>query len=165
MPCFDWGMTHRDQKERARPGDGEHESRSHFFRLLALHASNALGTPWAFGSAAGIILVWASLGPIFRYSDTWQLVINTSTTIVTFLMVFLIQHTQNRDTAALRVKVDEIVRALDGARNSVINAEELEDDELQRLLAELQAVARRRDVPQQLKPSASDTGRRRRAKH
>lgn len=138
-------MANARQKKRDAASDKK-ESPPHLFRQVALHASNALGSPWAFGGAVGVVLVWACLGPVFQYSDTWQLVINTSTTIVTFLMVFLIQHTQNRDTAALRVKVDEIVRALDGARNSVINAEELEDEELQRLLAELQALARERNV-------------------
>jgi low affinity Fe/Cu permease len=124
----------------------KHNSGSRIFRKLALHASNAFGSPWAFSAALATIAVWAALGPVFHFSDTWQLVINTSTTIVTFLMVFLIQHTQNRDTAALRVKVDEILRALDGARTWLINAEELEDDELQRLLNELQAAARQRNV-------------------
>jgi low affinity Fe/Cu permease len=138
-----------------KTNQGKHSTGSRIFRKLALHASNAFGSAWAFSAALATIVGWAALGPLFGFSDTWQLVINTSTTIVTFLMVFLIQHTQNRDTAALRVKVDEILRALDGARNSLINAEELEDDELQRLLAELQAAARERNVPEKLGPVAS----------
>src|SRR5689334_15131963 len=124
------------------------------FTRFANAAAFWLGRPVVFSLALLTVLLWAVLGPVYSYSDTWQLVINTGTTIVTFLMVFLIQHSQTRDTAALRVKVDEIVRALDGARNSVINAEELEDNELQRLLAELQAAARQRDVPRQVEPSA-----------
>jgi low affinity Fe/Cu permease len=114
------------------------------FRVFAVKTAAAMGTPWAFVLALATIVVWALSGPLFHYSDTWQLVINTGTTIVTFLMVFVIQHTQNRDTAAMRVKVDELIRAVHGARNSMINAEELEDEELEQLLHELQSHAAKR---------------------
>jgi low affinity Fe/Cu permease len=87
----------------------------------------------AFAVAVIIVIVWAAVGPVFRYSDTWQLVINTGTTIVTFLMVFLIQNTQNRDSHAMHVKLDEIIRALDGAHNALLNLEDLEDKELDQI--------------------------------
>jgi low affinity Fe/Cu permease len=91
------------------------------------------GKSCTFIVAALIIVVWAATGPLFHYSDTWQLVINTGTTIVTFLMVFLIQATQNRDSAAIHVKLDEIIRAMKGARNSLLDLESLSDEELERL--------------------------------
>src|SRR6185312_3632233 len=81
------------------------------FRRFAQAASSAMGKPWAFSCAAGVVALWALLGPLFHFSDTWQLVINTGTTIITFLMVFLIQHTQNRDTEAIRLKLDELILA------------------------------------------------------
>jgi len=87
----------------------------------------------AFLGAVGLIVVWATSGPTFRFSDTWQLVINTATTIITFLMVFLIQNTQNRDSRAIHLKLDELIKALRGARNSVIDLERLSDDQLKKL--------------------------------
>lgn len=92
-----------------------------------------MGTPVAFLGAVGLIVVWAASGPTFRFSDTWQLVINTATTIITFLMVFLIQNTQNRDSRAIHLKLDELIKALRGARNSVIDLERLSDDQLKKL--------------------------------
>jgi low affinity Fe/Cu permease len=89
-----------------------------------------LGSAWAFASAILIILIWALTGPMFHYSNTWQLIINTGTTIVTFLMVFLIQNTQNRDAKAAHLKLDEIIRALKGARNQLIDLEKLSDEDL-----------------------------------
>ena len=96
-----------------------------------------------FGLAAGVILVWAITGPIFGFSDTWQLVINTGTTIVTFLMVFLIQSTQNRDTEAMQVKLDEIIRALGKGRNELLDLEELDEESLDRIRDTYRQLARK----------------------
>lgn len=110
------------------------------FRFCSNWISQALGSPWGFAIAALAIVVWALTGPVFHFSDTWQLVINTATTIVTFLMVFLIQNTQNRDTRALHLKLDELLRAVKGARNSLVNLENLSDEELDRLQKEFERV-------------------------
>jgi len=103
------------------------------FRKFAHNASTAVGSPWAFILAVAIIVVWGLTGPLYRYSDTWQLIINTGTTIVTFLMVFLIQNTQNRDAKAFQLKLDEIIRALKGARNELVDLENLSDEDLKDL--------------------------------
>ena len=103
------------------------------FHNFAAKSSYMVGTKWAFWIAVLIILAWAISGPYFHFSDTWQLVINTGTTIVTFLMVFLIQNTQNRDARAVHLKLDEIIRAIGKAHNNMINIENLSDEELQRL--------------------------------
>jgi len=99
------------------------------------------GQPGMFIVAVAVVFLWALTGPLFGYSDTWQLVINTGTTIVTFLMVFLIQHTQNRDTAALQLKLDELIRAVNGARNELLGAEEMEDTDLETLKNEFVNLA------------------------
>lgn len=106
------------------------------FRRFAQLTSHAAGSPPCFILALLSILVWALLGPIFHFSDTWQLVINTSTTIITFLMVFLIQNTQNRDALALHLKLDELLRAMKGARNALVDLEDLTDEELDHLRQE-----------------------------
>jgi len=106
-----------------------------------------MGSPWAFLMAVLVILVWAVLGPAFHYSDTWQLSINTATTIVTFLMVFLIQNTQNRDTRAMHLKLDELLRGLKGARTSLVGLEELSDEELERLQKEFERLRGRARRP------------------
>jgi low affinity Fe/Cu permease len=103
------------------------------FRVFARRTSEILGSAWAFILALLIIIVWGITGPAFHFSDTWQLIINTGTTIVTFLMVFLIQNTQNRDAKAVHLKLDELIRALKGARNNLVDLEKLSDDELKRL--------------------------------
>jgi low affinity Fe/Cu permease len=103
------------------------------FTNFANHTSRAAGHPATFAAAVLVILGWAVLGPLFGYSDTWQLVINTGTTIVTFLMVFLIQNTQNRESRATQVKLDEIIRALAGAHNALLNLEDLGDRELEQI--------------------------------
>ena len=118
----------------------EHEKKRDFFciasdafRLFARRSSAMLGSAWAFAGALLVILIWLVTGPTFHYSDTWQLIINTGTTIITFLMVFLIQNTQNRDAKAMHLKLDEIIRALKKARNELVDLEELSDEELDRL--------------------------------
>ena len=103
------------------------------FRVFARTTSKVLGSAWAFAIAILIIAIWALTGPMFHFSDTWQLIINTGTTIVTFLMVFLIQNTQNRDAKAMHLKLDEIIRALQKARNEMVDLEDLSDEELNKL--------------------------------
>jgi low affinity Fe/Cu permease len=103
------------------------------FRKFAQTTSQAVGSSWSFILAVAIIIVWAITGPMFHYSDTWQLVINTGTTIITFLMVFLIQNTQNRDAMAIHLKLDELIRGVKGARTHLVELEDLSDDELERL--------------------------------
>ena len=102
-----------------------------------------VGSSWAFTGAVAAVIVWAALGPHYRYSDTWQLVINTGTTIVTFLMVFLIQNTQNRDARAIHLKLDELIRGVKGARTPLMGLEQLTDEELEALHAELERVRTR----------------------
>lgn len=110
------------------------------FRRLAQRSAEALGASWAFVVALLVVVVWAASGPLFGYSDTWQLVINTGTTIVTFLMVFLIQNAQNRDAKAIHLKLDELIHGVKGARNTLINLQDLTDDELERLHVEFERI-------------------------
>jgi low affinity Fe/Cu permease len=111
-----------------------------WFGRFAASASGWLGSRWGFAGAGLVIVVWAALGPIFHYSDTWQLVINTGTTIVTFLMVFLIQNTQNRDARAINLKLNELIRAIDKARDQMIDIENLSDLELDGLQAKYEKI-------------------------
>jgi low affinity Fe/Cu permease len=113
------------------------------FRRCAEWMSKAVGSPWAFVLAVLVIVTWVVTGPLFHYSDTWQLVINTATTIVTFLMVFLIQNTQNRDTKAIHLKLDELLRGVQGARNSLVSLECLSDEELDKLQHEFDRLRAR----------------------
>src|SRR5499427_8302782 len=110
------------------------------FRLFAHRTSQLVGSSWAFMLAVLIIIAWAITGPVFHYSDTWQLVINTGTTIITFLMVFLIQNTQNRDAKAIHLKLDELLRGVKGARTGLVDLEDLSDDELERLKHEFERL-------------------------
>lgn len=112
------------------------------FTRFAKWTSRAAGHPSTFAVALLLVLFWAATGPIFGFSDTWQLVINTGTTIITFLMVFLIQNTQNRDSVALQLKLDELIRAIDGAHNGLLDLEELSDGDLARIRAGFEALAR-----------------------
>jgi low affinity Fe/Cu permease len=118
---------------------GLREPFHHFAHVVA----QAAGSVWAFVIALAVILIWAVTGPIFNFSDTWQLVINTATTIVTFLMVFLIQNTQNRDTRAMHLKIDELLRAIGEARTGLVSLEKLSEVELEALEAEFDRVRKR----------------------
>lgn len=118
----------------------DHEKKRDFFcvisdafRVFSRRSSVILGSAWAFVAAVFIIVVWGLTGPTFHFSDTWQLIINTGTTIVTFLMVFLIQNTQNRDAKAMHLKLDEIIRSLTQARNELVDLENLSDEEMNKL--------------------------------
>jgi low affinity Fe/Cu permease len=118
-----------------------HRTWSHLFSELACKTAHFTGKPLAFLTATFLVVVWACTGPLFHYSDTWQLVINTSTTIVTFLMVFLIQHTQNRDTLAVQLKLSELIIAVRGAENRLAAAEDMTEDDLERLHQEYRVRA------------------------
>jgi low affinity Fe/Cu permease len=117
-----------------------------YFNQLAERTSRALGSASAFVAALAVVLIWAVCGPAFRYNDTWQLTINTGTTIVTFLMVFLIQNTQNRDARANQLKIDELLRAVEKARTSMVNLQDLSDEELTALEADFRRLGRGRGV-------------------
>lgn len=107
-----------------------------WFRRFAVWSADIMGSPWMFVANVVLILVWFVSGPLFRFSDTWQLVVNTATTVFTYLAVFLIQNTQNRDAKAIHLKLDELIRSADGARNRLVNLQELTDEELEQLQAE-----------------------------
>ncbi len=131
------GASSRNAIHDVEPG----EVRPWRFGALARSMATLAGRPAAFALAVLSIIVWAATGPLFGYSDTWQLIINTSTTIITFLMVFVIQNTQNRDTAAIQIKLDELIRATQGAHNALLDLEELEDDQLQHYLQRYETLA------------------------
>ncbi len=114
----------------------QHHNVNDLFRKFAHRTSEIVGSSWSFIAAIVIIVMWGMSGPVFHYSDTWQLVINTSTTIITFLMVFLIQNTQNRDARAIHLKLDELIKATKGASNTIIDLDELSDEQLKQLEAE-----------------------------
>ena len=131
------------------------------FHVFARKSSSILGSAWSFIVAILIIVVWGVTGPMFHFSDTWQLIINTGTTIVTFLMVFLIQNTQNRDAKAVHLKLDELIRALQGARNHLVDLEKLPDEELARIETEFERVHQRakETEPSTLNPEETAAGR------
>ena len=130
-------------------------SQSRFSRI-AKWTSRMAGRPTTFAIAVAVIVAWAATGPLFGFNDTWQLVINTSTTIITFLMVFLIQSTQNRDAEAVQVKLDELLRATQGAHNALLDLEELEVDDLDRIRADYTKLAKR--AREDLRKGIRDTG-------
>jgi low affinity Fe/Cu permease len=113
------------------------------FRKFAIAAANALGSPWMFIANVFLILVWLLAGPFFHYSDTWQLIVNTATTVFTYLAVFLIQNTQNRDAKAIHLKLDELIKGVGGARTHLVNLEELSDEELTALQEEFTRLRKR----------------------
>jgi low affinity Fe/Cu permease len=129
---------------------------SSWFTSFAKATSRATGRPAAFVMAGAVIVVWIVTGPLFKFSDTWQLVINTGTTIVTFLMVFLIQNTQNRDSEAVQVKLDELIRAHEGAHNALLDLEELEERDLDRIRQTYSMLAKQARA--ELRKGISDTG-------
>ncbi len=130
---------------------------STLFARFARWTARTAGHPQALAIAVLIIVAWGVSGPIFGYSDTWQLVINTATTIVTFLMVFLIQNTQNRDSEAMHLKLDEVIRAVEGAHNALLDLEELTESELDRIKARYEELARQ--AREELRRGERDTGR------
>jgi low affinity Fe/Cu permease len=113
------------------------------FGKFSIASANALGSPWMFAVNVFLILVRLVTGPLFRFSDTWQLVVNTVTTVFTYLAVFLIQNTQNRDGKAIHLKLDELITSIEGARNRIVNLENMTDEELDRLAEEFQRLGRR----------------------
>jgi low affinity Fe/Cu permease len=130
----------------------------HWFAVFAKRVERVTGHPLTFVLAVGLIAVWGITGPIFKYSDTWQLVINTGTTIVTFLMVFLIQNSQNRDTGAIQTKLDELIRALEGAHNALLDLEDLDDEEIEHIRRDYRQLAAkaREAIESGLKDTACD---------
>ncbi len=127
-----------------------------FFTRFAKATARKTGQPTAFMMALAVIIIWLITGPMFKFGDTWQLVINTGTTIVTFLMVFLIQNTQNRDSMALQVKLDELIRAMDGAHNALLDLEELDEKELDVIRFNYENLAKQ--ARNDLRKNTSDTG-------
>jgi low affinity Fe/Cu permease len=144
--------------ERSQPAssDPARKSRDTPFERLAQVAARWSSSSMGFTTALIVVLVWLVTGPIWHYSDTWQLVINTGTTIVTFLMVFLIQATQNRDAEAIQIKLDEIIRALDTAHNALLDLEELEEEDLQRMHRNYLSLAEK--ARKALEKGGNDTG-------
>lgn len=125
------------------------------FLRIAKSVSHYCGHPKVFALAVCVVLIWLISGPIFQYSDTWQLVINTGTTIITFLMVFLIQNTQNRDTKAIQIKLDELIRSTQGAHNALLDLEELEEEQLDLFLAKYESLAAK--ARRELEQGSGDT--------
>ena len=125
------------------------------FHKFAVKVSKLAGSPWMFASAVALIVIWTLTGPIFHFSDTWQLAINTGTTIITFLMVFLIQNTQSREAEAIQLKLDELLRAVAKARTSLVDLEDLSEEELERLHEELRRLHEQARLREQASQGAS----------
>jgi low affinity Fe/Cu permease len=137
-------MKANNRKANSKPEESNFFCRvQDAFRIVARRTSAILGTAWAFMGAVAVIVIWGLTGHIFHYSDTWQLIINTGTTIVTFLMVFLIQNTQNRDSKAIQLKLDELIRSLSGARNKMMDLETLSDEDLEKFQKEFERLRKR----------------------
>lgn len=134
--------------------DVANEHKDHFGHF-ANTCSAYVGSRWAFAAAVGVIIVWAITGPLYHYSDTWQLIINTGTTIVTFLMVFLIQNTQNRDARAINLKLDELINSINAAKNEMIDIEHLSDSELDILARRYEALRNESSERGAAKPAQS----------
>jgi low affinity Fe/Cu permease len=135
----------------------EKNNMNELFRPFAQAASKVMGSSWSFLVAGAVIVVWGITGPIYHYSDTWQLVINTVTSLVTFLMVFLIQNTQNRDSKAIQLKLNELIRGVEGARTGLVNLEALSDEELLQLQREFERLAEHKQSSK--KALAAETAR------
>ena len=144
------GQPGQKDAQKERSGFAE------FFTSFSTRTAQMVGSYWAFLLAVGVVIVWGLTGPMFNYSDTWQLVINTGTTIVTFLMVFLIQNTQNRDTEALQVKLDELIRVTEGAHLVLLDLEELDDKQLDRIRDVYEKLAS--EAREKAKSGEDDTG-------
>jgi low affinity Fe/Cu permease len=131
-------------------------ARFDWFRRFSQRVARSVGAPWAFAAALVVVLGWAITGPIFHYSNTWQLIINTGTTIITFLMVFVIQNTQNRDSQVTQLKLDELIRAIRPARNELVNMEGMTDDELLALQRQFEDLRRRAEAHRMARRRAGD---------
>jgi low affinity Fe/Cu permease len=131
------------------------------FRKFSIAAANALGSSWMFIANVFLILVWLFAGPFFHYSDTWQLVVNTATTVFTYLAVFLIQNTQNRDAKAIHLKLDELIKGVPSARTRLVNLENLTDEELSRLQEEFTRLRRKHEkvIGKEDSPATADSAR------
>jgi|ERR1051326_4726456 low affinity Fe/Cu permease len=131
------------------------EERPELFRHMSRRISDLLGSAGAFWAAVAVIAAWGATGPLFGFSDTWQLVINTGTTIITFLMVFIIQNTQNRDNKSIHLKLDELIKAMKGARNSMIDLDRLSDEQLKALENEYKRLCEKQGSPERQMPRAN----------
>lgn len=129
-----------------------------WFRTFAIHAANALGSSWMFLINVVLIVVWFGAGPFFNYSDSWQLVVNTGTTVLTYLAVFLIQNTQNRDAKAIHLKLDELIKGVEGARTHLVNLENLDDDELENLQKEFERLRKKNSSRKVLSETGEHAG-------
>jgi len=152
------GTTERDEIEPEGVPMKKKPIADSAFRRFSHRVSIAVGTPWAFGLALVAVIIWGAVGPLFGYSDTWQLTINTGTTIVTFLMVFVIQHTQNRDAQVLQLKLDELIRAVESARTELVDMEDLSDEELHRLQHQFEALRRSAEAARVTRSEESQNG-------